>query len=84
MDLMHVNNYDLTPPRELLDQCYQVLLSDPAEPMWQMKKWARTHCQSFVWAELVDTSDVDYNYDSVSAFYFSKEADKIMFALKWK
>ena len=81
---MHVNNYDLTPPRELLDQCYQVLLSDPAEPMWQMKKWARTHCQSFVWAELVDTSDVDYNYDSISAFYFSKEADKIMFALKWK
>jgi hypothetical protein len=81
---MHVNHYDLTPPRELLDQCYQVLLSDPTEPMWQMKKWARTHCQSFVWAELVDTSDVDYNYDSISAFYFSKEADKIMFALKWK
>jgi hypothetical protein len=81
---MHVNNYDLTPPRELLNQCYQVLLSDPVEPMWQMKKWAQTHCQSFIWAELVDTSDGDYNYDSVSAFYFSEEADKIMFALKWK
>jgi hypothetical protein len=81
---MHVNNVDLTPPQELLDQCYQVFLSDPAEPMWRMKKWARTHCQSFVWAELVDTSDVDYNYDSVSAFYFTSEADKILFALKWK
>jgi hypothetical protein len=49
-----------------------------------MKKWAREHCQSFIWAELVDTSDVSYNYDSVSAFYFTTEADKIMFALKWK
>jgi hypothetical protein len=81
---MHVNNYDLTPPRELLDQCHRVFLSDPEEPMWRMKKWAREHCQSFVWAELVDTSDVSYQYDSVSAFYFSQEADKLMFALKWK
>jgi hypothetical protein len=81
---MHVNNYDLTPPRELLDQCYQVLLPDSEEPIWRIKKWAQAHCQSFIWAELVDTSDSDYNYDSVSAFYFSKEADKIMFALKWK
>jgi hypothetical protein len=82
--MMHVNNYDLTPPRELLDQCYQVYLPDSEEPIWRIKKWARAHCQSFIWAELVDTSDGDYNYDSVSAFYFSKEADKIMFALKWK
>jgi len=81
---MHVNNYNLTPPRALLEQCHQVILSDPTEPMWRMKKWARTHCQSFVWAELVDTSDVSYDYDSVSAFYFIEEADKIMFALKWK
>jgi hypothetical protein len=75
---------DLTPPRTLLDQCYQVLLPDSEEPIWRIKKWALEHCQSFIWAELVDTSDGDYNYDSVSAFYFSKEADKIMFALKWK
>jgi hypothetical protein len=75
---------DLTPPRTLLDQCYQVLLPDSEEPLWRIKKWALEHCQSFIWAELVDTSDGDYNYDSVAAFYFSEEADKIMFALKWK
>ena len=75
---------DLTPPRTLLDQCYQVLLPDSEEPIWRIKKWALEHCQSFIWAELVDTSDGDYNYNSVSAFYFSEEADKIMFALKWK
>jgi hypothetical protein len=75
---------DLTPPRDLLDACFVVHLADPPVPMWKMKKWAREQCQSFVWAELVDTSDVSYNYDSVSAFYFGTEADKIMFALKWK
>jgi hypothetical protein len=75
---------DLTPPRALLDQCYQVLLPDSEEPIWLIKKWARAHCQSFVWAELIDISDASYDYDSVSAFYFGKEADKIMFALKWK
>ena len=74
---------DLTPPRALLDQCYQVLLSNPEEPVWRIKKWARAHCQSFVWAELIDTSNVSYQYDNVSAFYFSEEADKIMFSLKW-
>ena len=82
--MMHVNNYNLTPPQELLDQCHQVLLPDSEEPIRHIKKWARAHCQSFVWAELVDTSDVSYDYDSVSAFYFTEESDKIMFALKWK
>jgi hypothetical protein len=81
---MHVNNYDLTPPQDLLDRCCQVILSDPVEPMWRMKKWARAYCQSFVWAELVDTSDVSYQYDSVSAFYFSEEKDALMFQLKYK
>jgi hypothetical protein len=75
---------DLSPPRNLLDACFSVQVSDSDIPMWKMKKWARDQCQSFVWAELVDTSDVSYNYDSVSAFYFTTEADKIMFALKWK
>ena len=75
---------DLTPPRDLLDAYFVVHLADPPVPMWKMKKWAREQCQSFIWAELVDTSDVSYDYDSVVAFYFSTEADKIMFALKWK
>ena len=34
---MHVNNYDLTPPQELLDQCHRVLLPDSKEPLWQLK-----------------------------------------------
>ena len=81
---MHVNNYDLTPPQELLDQCHQVLLPDSEEPIWRIKKWARTHCQSFVWTELIDVSDHSYIHDEIAAFYFIDEADKIMFALKWK
>jgi hypothetical protein len=75
---------NLTPPRKLLDQCHQVLLADPDDPVWRMKRWARKHCQSFVWAELVDTSDVSYEYDSVTAFYFGTESDKLMFMMKYK
>jgi len=75
---------DLTPPRDLLDQCHQVLLPDPPEPLWKMKRWSRTNCASFIWAELVDTSDVSYDYDSITAFYFGNEQDKLMFTLKYK
>ena len=81
---MYINKINITPPRDLLDQCYQVLLPDPPEPMWRMKRWAREHCKSYVWAELVDTTDVSYDYDSVCAFYFSDEQDKLMFTLKYK
>jgi hypothetical protein len=52
--------------------------------MWKMKRWAREHCKSYVWAELVDTTDVSYDYDSVCAFYFGDEQDHLMFTLKYK
>lgn len=82
IDPKYIKN--LTPPRDLLDQCHQVLLPDPLEPLWKMKRWARTNCASFIWAELVDTSDVSYDYDSITAFYFGNEQDKLMFTLKYK
>jgi hypothetical protein len=74
---------DFSPPRNLLDACFVVHLSDPTIPMWKMKRWARDHCKSYVWSELVDTSDVSYAYDSICAFYFGDEQDKLMFALKY-
>jgi hypothetical protein len=83
---MHVNNVDLTPPRELLDQCHQVLINDENTDgaPWKMKRWASQHCQSFVWMEEQDVSDVSPNWDYIYAFYFYEEKDKILFALKWK
>jgi len=81
---MYVNNHKISPPRDLLDKCYQVLIPDHQEPLRKMKQWARQHCQSFVWMELIDTSDVSYTYDSVTAFYFGNEQDQLMFMLKYK
>lgn len=81
---MYINKYDIEPPQELLSKCYQVLIPDHQEPLWQMKRWARKHCQSFVWMELIDTTDVSYTYDSVTAFYFGTEQDQLMFMLKYK
>ncbi len=78
---MHAWNNDwMQPPQELLDKCYEILIPDPTTPTSTIKKWAIEHCQSFVYMEEVDAS----SYDIMYAFYFGSEADKIMFALKWK
>jgi hypothetical protein len=74
---------DLTPPAEVLDACFVAYLPDPSTAFWRMKKWALNNCNSFIWAGLVDTSDFDYKYDNVTAFYFGEEQDKLMFMLKY-
>ncbi len=81
---MYVNNSNISPSQDLLDKCYQVLIPDHQEPLWKMKRWAKTYCQSFVWMELIDTTDVSYHYDSVTAFYFGDEKDQLMFMMKYK
>jgi hypothetical protein len=78
---MHVNNVDLTPSQELLDQCHRVLINDEqmVEPPWKMKKWALQHCQSYVWMEEQDVSDVSLRWDYIYAFYFYEEKDALCF-----
>ena len=80
---MYINNVDLTPPQEFLDKCHKVMLSDPKRP-WEIKRWARAHCPSYVWMEEVDVSDVSYIADIICCFYFGDEQDKLMFTLKYK
>jgi hypothetical protein len=52
--------------------------------MREIRAWAYAYCESFIWAEQIDTSDVSYEFDKVSAFYFYSEADATLFRLKWK
>ena len=81
---MIYNNFTtFEPPREVLDQCQQVLLPDREASMREIRNWAYAYCESFIWAEIMDTSDVSYNYDSVAAFYFYSESDATLFRLKW-
>jgi hypothetical protein len=80
------NNYlDMfKPPPEVLKQCHEVLLGDPKELMWKMKKFCRDSDLSLIWSELTDVTDHSYTYDMIVAFYFIDEQDAIMFSLKYK
>ena len=79
----------LVPPQEILDKCHQVIITDvdaggQGEPFWKIKKWARTHCHSFVWMEVSDVSDVNLHWDELACYYFGDERDALMFKLKYK
>ena len=74
----------LRPEQHLLDQCHLVSIADPAFRMRAMKTWCWENCLSLLWSELIDTSDVDYNYDHVAGFWFIDEKDAVVFTLKYK
>ena len=54
------------------------------EPFWKIKKWCLAHCQSYVWFDVTDVSDVGYQWDEIAAYYFHNERDALMFKLKYK
>ena len=82
---MIYNNFTtFEPPREVLDRCIQVYLADHKASIQEVRAWAYAHCESFIWSESLDTNDVSYEFDKVSAFYFYSEADATLFRLKWK
>ena len=84
---MIYNNFTtFEPPREVLDhcQCIHVYLANHQTSMREIQAWAYAHCESFIWSESLDTSDVSDEFDIVSAFYFYSEADATLFTLKWK
>jgi hypothetical protein len=82
---MYVNNYTLPRPEdEVLDQCHEVVINDPAFRMWKMKEFCRNNNLSLIWSELVDTTDVSAYFDEACAFYFIDPADATLFSLKFK
>lgn len=71
-------------PKEVLDQCYSVVLyDDDIVKPYQIRKWARQHCQSYLWMEELDISDFSPTHDYSFTFYFTEEADQLMFRLKY-
>jgi hypothetical protein len=78
----HIRN--LRPTEAQLDQCHLVNAADPAVGMREMKTGCWENHLSLIWSELVDTSDVDYNYDHVAGFWFIDEKDATAFTLKFK
>jgi hypothetical protein len=82
---MYVNNYTLPRPEDnVLAECHEVVINDPAFRMWAMKKYCWENKLSLVWSELVDTTDVSAYFDEACAFYFIDPADATLFRLKFK
>lgn len=82
---MHVNNYTIPPPpQDLLDQCHQVLIGDPAFHIKKMRNWCNENELSLVYWELVPVMDVSDTFDQVAAFYFIEAKDATAFTLKFK
>ena len=75
---------DLRPSFQVLKKCHLVTIPDPAFRRRDMKTWCWNNHLSLVWAELVDVSDVDYNYDSMAGFYFMNPQCATLFTLKYK
>jgi hypothetical protein len=77
------NRYSFRPEDWVLDRCHCVTMSDPRVSMREMKTWCWDSGLGLIWAEIMDTSDVSYNYDSVAVFYFESDTDVTMFRLRW-
>lgn len=78
----HIAN--LRPSEQALDQCHLVTVPEPAFRMRAMKTWCWDNHLSLIWSELIDTSDVDYNYDHIAGFWFVDPKDATVFTLKFK
>jgi len=77
------NRYSFRPDDGVLDRCHCVTVADPRVGMREMKTWCWDSGLGLVWAEIMDTTDVSHNYDSVAVFYFESDTDVTMFRLRW-
>jgi hypothetical protein len=75
---------NLRPTDAELDLYHLVTLADPEFHMRAMKTWCWENHLSLIWSELIDTSDVDYNYDHVCGFWFIDAQDATVFTLRYK
>ena len=83
--LYDLNREELKPPNEVLAQCSRVIADGDLHKPKDMRDWARTNCDSLVWWDWYDMSDMSSwtGPDFCCNFYFYKEADATAFRLKW-
>ena len=85
---MYINNFDrlkLRPPAEDLAHCECVHGDGDKHRPKDMRDWARANCQSLVWWEHNDMSDISSwrGPDDCVSFYFLLPSDATAFRLKW-
>lgn len=77
---------EFRPPKEILDQCVSVLITDIdlKDRPHKIKHWCLENCKSFVFMDETDVSDVSPQWDHIYAFYFGEQDDANWFTLRWK
>lgn len=55
---------------------------EPRDYFLEMQYWAQNNCKSFVYMNIIDTSDVS-SHDYVGEFKFTDERDATLFSLRW-
>lgn len=83
---MYIFNSDqYKPEKAFLDRCHRVDGNGDRHNPKLMRDWAREHCESFVWWELTDMSDLSswQGPDNYCSYYFSKNTDATAFRLRW-
>lgn len=73
------------PPLEVINKCVEVIGNGDKYKPWEMRKWASRHCESLIWWELLEMSDVSSwtGPDCCVIFYFLKQEDETIFKLRW-
>jgi hypothetical protein len=80
-----VNRDQFKPPQDVLNQCHRVDVDGDKHNPKNMRTWAREHCESFIWWESTDMSDISSwpGPDNYCSYYFYKDADATAFRLRW-
>lgn len=80
-----INRDQFKPPAEVLDQCYKVEADGDRYHPKDMRSWAREHCESFIWWESLDMSDISSwrGPDNYCVYWFYKEPDATAFRLRY-
>lgn len=80
-----INRDQFKPPVSVLNRCHRVDADGDKHKPKDMRTWAREHCESFVWWESADYSDISSwrGPDNLCSYYFHNEADATAFRLRW-
>lgn len=81
---MSYSDHNPAPSQQVLDQCAQVAIGDPAFRISMIKSWCWENKLSLIWCDFLHTADVSPLFDYVATFYFASESDATFFRLKWQ
>jgi hypothetical protein len=55
----------------------------PYDPTWKALEWAKKNCKSYVTNQTHQDGYNTYDQNKID-YFFSKETDAVLFAMKWR